>query len=269
MSKPEVASNAAAEGYYSELWSSEGWGSVSPNRDETDRWQAIRPLVLRAAGGVPGPRVLDVGCGRGWLTALLAAEFAERRFRILGIDPLQASIDAAGRLNPELSFRCATTRTLLKEGAAPFDLVVSSEVIEHVRDAEKPRFLADIATLLAPGGHLILTTPRGELWDAWIRRARRTQPVEEWIGEPELDALIRQAGLTVVERRRAHQPRRSYTWHGQLLGHVLERRLLRHVPLLGLRRWLRNASSLYQVVLAAKPGPAAPVHDGHQVPPAP
>lgn len=241
----------AADEYYSRLWSQPGWREARPNRDEAARWRAMEPLVAAALAGVEAPRILDLGCGRGWLSELLAAHG-----EVTGIDPVAAAVEAAQRLFPSRSFRIGGAADLLAGGAAGrFHLVVSSEVIEHVPDVAKPAFLADAAALLAPSGHLLLTTPRGELWRAWRRGVSRTQPVEEWVSERRLDELAAHGGFDLVARRRAYRPRRPLNWQGWLLKWVLRRWGIRHLPLHPLRRRLEHAARLYQVALYVRRRP--------------
>lgn len=249
----QVHAELETERYYAAQWAKEGWNKAEPNRDEAARWAAMQPLVERALQGVAAPSILDLGCGRGWLTALLS-----HHGETLGVDPVAASVGAAQSLFPHLRFRCARSDQLLNESrpgqatASRFHLVVSSEVIEHVPDSDKPSFLADVRDLLIPGGHLLLTTPRGVFWEAWLRRAPRTQPVEEWVNERELDRLVCEAGFHIVERDRAHRLRRPLGWHGVVLQRVLVRRYVRRLPLFGLRRWLDYEARFYQVGLWRK-----------------
>ncbi len=79
-----------------------------------------------------------------------------------------------------------------------FDLIVSSEVMEHVTDKES--FLAHLRRLLRPGGFLIVTTPRGELRDKWTRKfSAPSQPIEEWITTEALISLLGRTGFAVLE----------------------------------------------------------------------
>jgi len=94
-------------------------------------------------------RVLDVGCGSGYGTALLAGGEA----RVVGID----------RVFPDGSSRRDGGHFLLGDLSAiplasgSFDLVVSFQVIEHLGD---PTFFVDaLAELLRPEGVALVTTP--------------------------------------------------------------------------------------------------------------
>jgi 2-polyprenyl-3-methyl-5-hydroxy-6-metoxy-1,4-benzoquinol methylase len=187
------------EPFYQSFWRSLRWGAPEPNEDERSRLLAIEDLLSRCDLG-ERPRILDLGCGRGWLTRALAA-----RGEVLGADVTAAAVERARELFPGLRFEQADVEGLLaSHGEASFDLVVSSEVLEHVADGDKPAFLRGVLRLLRPGGHAVLTTPRGELWPAWRASRDWRQPVEAWVSEKELDRLAAAAGFNVVQRTRAH-----------------------------------------------------------------
>lgn len=101
-------------------------------------------------------RVLDIGCGTGAnLTAPLARRFDDVEF--VGVDSDAASIAFANRENGG-----ANVRFLVEQDAGElgtFDLVVASEVIEHVEYPDA--FLAFLRSRLAPDGRLVLTLPNG------------------------------------------------------------------------------------------------------------
>jgi 2-polyprenyl-6-hydroxyphenyl methylase/3-demethylubiquinone-9 3-methyltransferase len=100
-------------------------------------------------------RLLDVGCGAG----LAAEALARAGHEVIGLDASDAVIAAARRhaegRNLPLGYRVGTLATLIDEGQI-FDAITAFEVIEHVPE---PRlFLAELSTLLAPGGVLVLST---------------------------------------------------------------------------------------------------------------
>jgi cyclopropane fatty-acyl-phospholipid synthase-like methyltransferase len=199
MNESPRRAEANPEEFYEAFWRSARWGGVEPNRDEQSRLSAVTGMLDGCDLG-PRPRILDLGCGRGWLTRALSA-YGD----VIGTDVVASSVDRARELFPDLRFEQTDIRGLIdSRGPGSFDVVVSSEVLEHVEDEEKHAFLGGIHRLLEPGGYAILTTPRGELWEHWRRSRDWKQPVEEWISEDELDRMATGIGFRVEARTRAH-----------------------------------------------------------------
>ncbi len=98
--------------------------------------------------------VLDIGCGAGYGTRMLA-DYARRA---VGVDVIpEAVADAAAAFGtPQCTFLpYAGDRLPFEDGT--FDAATSCQTIEHVPDDE--RFVAEAARVLKPGAWLILTTP--------------------------------------------------------------------------------------------------------------
>ena len=108
-----------------------------------------------AARWARGLRVLDVACGEGYGTALLARHAAH----VTGVDLAAAAIAharAAYAGLPNAQFvEASCTRMPLPD--ASFDVVVSFETLEHI--AEQSAFLDEIARVLKPEGVLVLSCP--------------------------------------------------------------------------------------------------------------
>lgn len=106
--------------------------------------------------------ILDVGCGGG----ILSESLARLGGTVLGIDACAASIEAAKerlesldeQTNPWKSRLAFEEWDLLElvERKSKFDVVVATEVIEHVEDARS--FLEGLCAATKPGGVLILST---------------------------------------------------------------------------------------------------------------
>jgi 2-polyprenyl-3-methyl-5-hydroxy-6-metoxy-1,4-benzoquinol methylase len=99
--------------------------------------------------------ICDLGCGNGYL----AGQFAQLGYSVTGIDASLSGIELARVHHPDAKFVCSFIDSKLAETlpAADFDLVISSDVIEHLY---RPADLLEAATaILKPGGHLIIGTP--------------------------------------------------------------------------------------------------------------
>jgi 2-polyprenyl-3-methyl-5-hydroxy-6-metoxy-1,4-benzoquinol methylase len=99
-------------------------------------------------------RVLDLGCGNGCLSHLMA----EQGYEVVGLDLSEGGIAIARRSFPECKFIQGDIYDLPDERQLDsFDIVTSVEVIEHLFF---PRELVRYAQkCLKPSGRLILTTP--------------------------------------------------------------------------------------------------------------
>lgn len=117
---------------------------------------ALTPVVLAQAQPLsPEMRVLDVGCGNGDL----AGVFLDRGCQVTGIDLSDQGIALAREAHPAGRFEVQNAEgDLLAElDESPFDLVVSTEVVEHLYS---PRDWARAChAALKPGGKLICSTP--------------------------------------------------------------------------------------------------------------
>ncbi len=131
--------------YYDELWE-----SLPADLSPPDIGPRRRFALANVASG---DRVLDLGCGTGDL----AADLAQAGARVIAADVAQAALDRAHARHPELALRPIALDGPLPFADGDFDVVWSSEVIEHVADTA--RWLSEVRRVLAPGGRVLLTTP--------------------------------------------------------------------------------------------------------------
>jgi|ERR1041385_2631126 2-polyprenyl-3-methyl-5-hydroxy-6-metoxy-1,4-benzoquinol methylase len=106
--------------------------------------------LVRKLEGVKS--ICDLGCGNGHITGRLAA----LGYQVTGVDASASGIKIARRTYPDVEFVEALIAGDLKR-LGSFDLVISSDVIEHLY---RPSDLLEAATaLLKPQGQLLLGTP--------------------------------------------------------------------------------------------------------------
>lgn len=151
-----------------------------------------------------GMNILDVGCGGG----ILAEPLARLGANVTGIDPLQENIDAANTHRGEhtdltsLSYTCTTVEELCRTHGESFDLVVASEVLEHVDNPEV--FIQDCCTCVKPGGRMVVTTiNRNVVSTALVKYAAEyllrivpagTHDEEKFVEPGELVDMLREGG---------------------------------------------------------------------------
>ncbi|WP_350280148.1 class I SAM-dependent methyltransferase [Kribbella sp. HUAS MG21] len=156
-------------------------------------WEAPAFDLLATLVAGSGRTVLDVGCGPGRTTALLA----ERDLPVIGIDLSPGMIEVARRDHPELDFRVGSMTALdLPDGSA--SAVVSWWSIIHLPRDVVPQAFAEFHRVLAPGGVLLMGFHVGE------ESTHKTSGygghpmniyVHRWTG-PALTELAVAAGLT-------------------------------------------------------------------------
>ena len=185
---------------------SPGWSAPEPNEDEAARWSKIASflehILRRVKTGNPDAtlRMLEVGSGRGWLSHL-ASQYGS----IEGVEPVAGVVAHARKMFPSIRFETGTAASVLsRPDFCPYDVVLCSEVIEHVPDPQKPAFIEELKQLLTPEGYLILTTPRGEMREQWERIAPPCQPIEDWITEERLDHHLNAQGFTPLGLERIY-----------------------------------------------------------------
>lgn len=164
----------------------------------------LRLARLNAAKPWLKGSVLDVGCGSGALAAFVDQD------KYTGFDQDQQSVDVAKREFPSHRFT-----TDLPDGKK-YDTVVALALLEHL--SEPQRELEKWAGKLAPGGHIVLTTPHKAFRMAHDLGAKfgffssgAADEHEEMFDRRGLHELAKRARLSVVHYER------FLAWANQLL----------------------------------------------------
>ncbi|MCC6531340.1 MAG: methyltransferase domain-containing protein [Burkholderiales bacterium] len=168
--------------FYDERWAA----FTYPGHLELDRVSKVIDLMRHVRTFA---RICDLGCGAGWISGILS-HFG----KTVGVD--LSDLERARARFPNCMFISANILEWEYPRAA-FDLVVSSEVIEHIPYPMQRKYLEIAYGLLAPGGALILTTPNRKTMDA-IPGGGRTwsnQPIEDWLDKHGLNALLHGVGF--------------------------------------------------------------------------
>lgn len=114
-------------------------------------------------------RVLDVGCGTGSATVLAAAKAKE----VIGIDLSPHMIDLAQKKVAKMGLENTQLVASSVEDyhpSEPFDTVISSFMIPHVKPSVRPAIYACMYEFLRPGGTVGLFGSRGEVCDVYEKR---------------------------------------------------------------------------------------------------
>ncbi len=140
--------NPAVVDYYERYWR-EGLFSCNPYEE----WKLARVRAAALAAGA-GARVLDVGCGDGWVLADLAGAGV----RGVGLDVSGEAVALAQRRGVE-ACRADIDGGRLPVDDAAFQVVLCLDVLEHLFSPD--RTLGELRRAVAPGGRVMVAVPNG------------------------------------------------------------------------------------------------------------
>lgn len=131
-------------------------------------------------GDVRGRRVLDFGCGNGWLSIILAKRGAIVDAFDLSSEAVRtATLRAeANGVSDQCTFRVGSAYEV-PFGDGEYDLVIGQSILHHV--GEKDTVARELARVLRPGGRAIFMEPLGD--SMLLERLRLMVPIES--GSPE------------------------------------------------------------------------------------
>ena len=178
---PAVGPSIAEQARYWDEWNAAAREDRALNAASLRQAHAVEGLVAEL--GRSDLSIIDVGCGTGWLCERLS-----RHGTVTGTDMVETVLDRARQRWPRVRFICGNIFDLDLPPAS-FDVVVSLEVLSHVDD--QPAFMSRLASLLKPGGRLVLATQNRPIYERWraVAEAHPAQ-VRRWVNAKELRALM-------------------------------------------------------------------------------
>lgn len=170
-------------------------------------WYILKTLRQPLLTGWSKMNVLDVGCGVGTL-ALYLSQFAHS---VTGIDVSPRALKLATEAKQALGVENVSfLQKELQRFAEPFQLILCTEVIEHIADDKT--FAKLLASNVERGGWLLLSTPNRDNWltrlgyyknfDTEVGHLRRYNPAE-------ISQLLQESGFSVEKVVLAEGPLRS------------------------------------------------------------
>lgn len=143
----------------------------------------------------PDCRVLDAGCGLGFVVAGLAGDKRH------GIDRKPELVEAAVELNPDVEF---SVRDAADTGFPSefFDIILCLDVLEHTESQRAT--VRELARVLAKGGRLLVSTPIPEAdflpgARGYTRRLHRMWGHKKLVSRSRLIKMLDEEGLRVED----------------------------------------------------------------------
>ena len=118
--------------------------------------------ILFLLGDIKDKKIIDIGCGNGYLGKVLK----EKKAVVHGCD---ISNDAVNQAEKELdkAFQFDVSSNNFKKIEKKYDIIINTELIEHLLQPEK--FLENLKKILKPDGFIVLTTPNFLMWSNRIK----------------------------------------------------------------------------------------------------
>lgn len=166
------------------------------------------PILLEQLALPKEASILEVGCGRGGLTLLLARRFRDAHITAIDYD-LKMIVRARIFLEakPRWAADVIVDHIRLQRGDATnlpfadrtFDAAFACLVLHHIPDWEKA--VQEIGRVLKPGALLVCEELFGRFFRAWAPLARLFPP-EAMIAEEAFSQRLKQTGFEVVRYQR-------------------------------------------------------------------
>jgi ubiquinone/menaquinone biosynthesis C-methylase UbiE len=165
----------------------------------TGRKRRVYRQLAAKSGVRAGDRVLDVGCGTGYFTRIMAQAVGPDG-RAQGVDPSQDALARSRQLTR--STNCTFAQGQAENLDIPtgsIDVVVTTMMIHHLPEQTRPQAITEMLRVLRPGGQVLLADFRPptnpllrRLIHPLVSPAMQHNPVNR------LESILRDAGFKPV-----------------------------------------------------------------------
>jgi ubiquinone/menaquinone biosynthesis C-methylase UbiE len=145
------------------------WDKVAVNYDYDLYWNGLEnhanlKVLLTHIGNPQEKKIIEVGCGSGFLSAALAKMGAQSTLLDISPEAIKVAVKAFTDLNlpePEYYLEDALKSHIPSNR---FDIAWNGGVIEHFFDNGKELFIKEMVRIVKPGGQVIILVPNSNCW---------------------------------------------------------------------------------------------------------
>lgn len=157
-------------------------------------------IVFNMLGDIRGKSLLDAGCGTG----IFSKKAVELGAKVLSFDIGENLLKETGKKTN--SSKVVGSVCDIPCSSESFDIVISSECIEHTPNPEKA--VQELCRVLKNGGTLVITTPN-KVWHFAITIANKLklrpyEGYENWLSCFKLRNLLKKEGIEILDLRGFH-----------------------------------------------------------------
>jgi len=248
-----------------------------PFQPATAYWRAVE-IGHVVAQPFPKGKGLDLGCGDGKLTQLLAAHVGERTWIGIDLDSAETQLARETGLYDTVH---TVSAAAIPEPDATFDFVFSNSVLEHIPDLAAT--LREASRVLKPGGEFLFTVPSeafhsclhgpilpGQSRDGYLRDLDARCAHLRYFSEADWAEVLAPCGLQIARVTRYLTPAQTRRWEvlSRLTAGLLftlygkRKRPIEIQHALGLRRQGRRLPKPLARLLASAASIGAPAEAG-------
>lgn len=174
---------------------SDTWESVINTTETNKRLHIVFDILLKNIP-IHGKSFLEVGCGLGYFSQMASKKGAQ----VTGIDIGEQLVEKCRLKIKKGTFLAASANDLPFQDHS-FDILLSTEVIEHVVYQEKA--INEIIRVTKPGGYIVLTTPNRLFKPVFdllsITGIRPYQGNEVWYYQKDLMAILKKYDVKILK----------------------------------------------------------------------
>lgn len=169
-------------------------------------WAVKESIRLITLDSSISPKILEIGCGLGYLTYSLNKE----GYNSLGLDISKEAVNRAIQ-NYGNYYICADLYEYAINHENEYDIIIFTEVIEHLNDINS--FMEKLKKLLTSEGKIILTTPNKSFYPLEVLWATDLPPVHcWWLSEKSVKYIANKLNMNVSFLDFQNYYSRHLTW---------------------------------------------------------